>query len=187
MGLRQARRFQPVLDSLETRQVLSASASNPVVHTAIAPVSVPIATYNQTFTQINRAFTAYEGPYDGAINALGSIASGLVSTISTLNSLSDPNAATVSADGGSFVQSSKGDANALQGRLQVAIGKLPGGQAEANTLINRTFQYGGLTTSDAGYFKAKLSALVKQYVTQQIHRGEMVLVWPGQTRSGHRS
>ena len=185
MGRRQARRFRPDLDSLEVRQVLS--ASNPIVHAAIAPIAVPIATYNNTFTQIDSAFTSYEGPYDGVLNAIGSVASGVVSTISTLNSLNDPNATTVSLGNGSVVQDSQGNAGDLQGRLIAAVSHLPGGQAEAALLVNRTFTYGGLTTSDAPYFQAKLTALVKQYVTQQVHRGNMILVWPGQTVPGHRS
>jgi hypothetical protein len=178
MGRRQARSFRPGLDSLEARQVLTA---NPMVHAAIVPIAVPIATYNNTFTQINNAFTAFEGPYDGVLNALGSIASTVVSAVTSNGVNTDP-----SADG-SYVQDSKGDANALEGRLEAAIEKLPGGKAEADSLLNRTFAYGGLTTDDAEYFQAKLSAMVKRYVTQEIRRGDMILTWPGEAVPSRRS
>jgi hypothetical protein len=181
MGRRQAFCFRPGLDLLEVRQVLSASASNPIVHTAIAPVAVPIATYNNTFTQISNAFYDYEAPADDVLNAIGSAASSVASAVLSSGSTFD-----ASSDG-SYVQDSKGDPNALQSRLQAALSPLPGGQTEANALINRTFAYGGLNTDDAPYFQAKLTSMVKKYLTQEIHRGDMVLVWPGEAVPGHRS
>jgi hypothetical protein len=173
MGRRQARRFQPSLDSLEVRQVMS--ASNPVVHTAIVPIAVPIGTYNNTFTQIDNAFESYEGtPVDNALNAIGSLYSSIV----------DPDDPSSTDD---HVQGGKDDAVALQSRLITAISKLPGGEAEAGSLVNQAFALGGLTTSDADHFKATLTSLVKQDVTQEIHRGDVVLVWPGESLPRHRS
>ncbi len=183
MGRRQARGFRPDLASLEVRMVLS--ASDPVVHTAIVPVAVPIGTYNNTFTQINNAFEAYEGPLDDTINAIGSFVSGLVSTVLSPGSASDPSSG--SDDSGSLTQDSKGDAGDLQSRLITAVSQLPGGQAEADSLVNRTFASGGLTTEDASYFKGKLTAMVKQAVTQEVHRGDVVLVWPGEAAPGRRA
>jgi hypothetical protein len=186
MGRRQARRFQPGLDSLELRQVLS--ASNPVVHEAIVPIAVPIGTYNNTFTQIDDAFDSYEGStVDNVLNAIGSLAAGAVSTISAINTATDPNASSVSIGDGTIAEDSSGNASDLQGRLITAVSQLPGGQAEAVSLVNRTFTYGGLSTDDAPYFQSKLTALVKQYVTQQVHRGNMILVWPGETLPRHRA
>ncbi len=180
MGRRQGRTFRPVLDSLESRQVLSASVANPVVHTAIVPVAVPIANYKNVFTQISKAFYAYEGPYDGVLNALGSVASTVTSAV-----LSSNNASVDTS--GPYVQDSKGDPNALQGRLEAAIEVLPGGKSEADALLNRTFLYGGLNTNDAPYFQAKLTTLVKKYATQEIKRGEMILTWPGEAVPHRRS
>jgi hypothetical protein len=172
MGRRQARRFRPSLDSLEVRQVMS--ASNPVVHTAIVPIAVPIGTYNNTFSQIDNAFESYEGtPVDNALDAIGSLYSSIV----------DPNDPSSS----DYVQGGKDDPVALQSRLITAISKLPGGKAEAGSLVNKAFALGGLTTSDAGHFKARLTSLVKQDVTQEIHRGDVILVWPGETLPHRRS
>jgi hypothetical protein len=176
MGRRQTRRFRPVLDSLEVRQVLSASASNPVVHAAIVPIAVPIGTYNNTFTQIGNAFESYEGtPVDNALNAIGS-------TVSTLVDPSDSG-----SENSDYVQGGKDDPVALQGRLITAISKLPGGKAEAGSIVNQAFALGGLTTSDAPYFQSKLTAIVKQNVTQEVHRGTVILVWPGETLPHHRA
>jgi hypothetical protein len=182
MGRRLSKTFRPSLDPLEDRRVMSASASNPIVHTAIVPIAVPIGTYNNTFTQINDAFYDYEGPYDDVLNAIGSAASAVASTVvSTALSTNNSSAQIDTSNDGPVVQDSKGDPNALEGRLESAIEKLPGGQAEADSLINRTFQYGGLSPSDAPYFQSKLDAMVKHYVTQQVHRGNFVLIWPGET------
>jgi hypothetical protein len=180
MGRHASRRLRPRLESLEVREVLSTS-----VPAAVAPIEIPIATYNGTFTKIEAAFRAFEGPYDDTLNAIGNFASSLVSAVISPSSANDPNSD--SSDDSSTIAGSKGDGAALQGRLQTAISKLPNGLTEANALINQTFYYGGLTPGNAEYFKSNLTAMLKRYISVGIKRGEFVLVWPGQHHSTSRS
>ena len=161
------RSFEPRLDSLEERLVLTA---DPMVHTAIVPTKVAIGTYDDVFTGIDTAFKSFEGsPALDALASVGNLISDAVTNNTDSNSTS-----------GNSTTGSEGDVTALEGRLVTAISKLPGGASLANSLMNEAFASGGLDPNSGPYYHAKLTGLVKGYATQLVHKGEMVLVWPGQ-------
>jgi len=173
MSRRQARPFRPALGPLEERLVLSLAA--PAVVASVAPPTTPPSiltqsTYHHVLDRVDKAFVAYEGPYDETLNALGNVASFLVSSALSSN---DPNAN--STEPSSIVAGGKGDSAALENRLRAALVQLPGGPTQAESLINRAFAYGGLNPSDAGYFRARLRSFIEHSVTQGVQTGAIVM------------
>ena len=129
MRQRQAPRFRPTLDTLETRRVLSVTAPVAEVATPSPPV-VTRSTIKAALAKADKAFDSFQGRDSiGILKTIGGLAAGaadyVASAILTPNSTPDTSPGTT--DHG-YITGGKGDPHALEGRLRTALGQLPFGK-----------------------------------------------------------